>query len=39
MRSPIPAALLRAALDGRLATDTSGKDANFGMLVTEACPK
>src|SRR6266446_4620473 len=32
-------ALLRAALDGRLAGVPMRKDANFGMLVPEACPE
>ena len=32
-------ALLRAALDGRLAGVAMRKDANFGMLVPEACPE
>jgi phosphoenolpyruvate carboxykinase (ATP) len=31
-------ALLRAALDGRLATAPVRQDANFGMLVPEVCP-
>jgi phosphoenolpyruvate carboxykinase (ATP) len=31
-------ALLRAALDGRLAGAAVRKDANFGMLVPENCP-
>jgi phosphoenolpyruvate carboxykinase (ATP) len=32
-------ALLRAALDGRLATAPMRKDANFGLLVPEGCPE
>jgi phosphoenolpyruvate carboxykinase (ATP) len=32
-------ALLRAALDGRLATAPVRKDANFGLLVPESCPE
>jgi phosphoenolpyruvate carboxykinase (ATP) len=32
-------ALLRAALDGRLATAPVRQDANFGMMVPEACPE
>jgi phosphoenolpyruvate carboxykinase (ATP) len=32
-------ALLRAALDGRLATAPVRKEPNFGLLVPEACPE
>ncbi len=32
-------ALLRAALDGRLAAAPVRQDANFGMMVPEACPE
>src|SRR5438128_1763997 len=32
-------ALLRAALDGRLADAPVRKDGNFGMLVPESCPE
>jgi phosphoenolpyruvate carboxykinase (ATP) len=32
-------ALLRAALDGRLAAAPLRKDANFGLLVPESCPE
>jgi phosphoenolpyruvate carboxykinase (ATP) len=31
-------AMLRAALDGKLATVATAPDPNFGMLVPEACP-
>jgi phosphoenolpyruvate carboxykinase (ATP) len=32
-------ALLRAALDGRLAAAPVRKEANFGLLVPESCPE
>jgi phosphoenolpyruvate carboxykinase (ATP) len=32
-------ALLRAALDGRLAAAPVRKDANFGVFVPESCPE
>jgi len=32
-------ALLRAALDGRLAAAPVRKDANFGLFVPESCPE
>jgi phosphoenolpyruvate carboxykinase (ATP) len=31
-------AMLRAALDGKLATVATAPDPNFGVLVPEACP-
>jgi phosphoenolpyruvate carboxykinase (ATP) len=32
-------ALLRAALDGRLAAAPVRKDTNFGVFVPESCPE